>query len=102
MTASDEQLEFEGVKFATLPPKLFLYTLDQVCFIIQMPMPTLRRSHLFLQGRSTGVHHRHLLLARNIAEPTSRQADWRVAETELIRWMAVKGFVYRESGKIVR
>ena len=84
-----------------LPPRLFLYTLDQVAYCISVSEVTLKKRFLYLEGRSMGVHRSGLIMCRNIAEPDVRP-DWRVAENELIRWMKFKGFLFSESIRLLK
>ena len=80
-----------------LPPRVFLYTLDQIAMMIGVTLQTLKTSYVYFYGRSPGVAARDVLLARNIA-PEGTTPDWRVAENELKRWLRIKGFrVYDRS-----
>ncbi len=79
-----------------LPPRPFLYTLDQVSTMLNIGMPTLR-SYLYYLGRSVGPQGHDEIQAVNIAKP-SQDPDWRVSEGELIRWMKHKRFRYYERG----
>jgi hypothetical protein len=82
-----------------LPPRPFLYTLDQVAYLIQIEESTLRRSYLHYEGRSVGAPARGVIVTRNIA-PVGLKPEWRVAERELVRFMKFKGFRYHERGWI--
>lgn len=84
-----------------LPPRPFLYTLDQVAQIVSIELDQLRLRHIHFENRTVGGRHPARMLARNIAE-ASDKPDWRVAEQELIRWMRHKGFKYYERGWIDR
>jgi hypothetical protein len=74
-----------------LPYRPFLYTLDQIAVMLSMPQTKLLQRYLYFDGRSTGRKGLDLMLARNIADDES-EAEWRVAEKELLRWMKRKGF----------
>lgn len=74
-----------------LPPRPFLYTLDQLAVLLDVSEVSLRQSHVYFEQRSTGVRRKDMMLARNIARPNEKP-DWRVAEREFIRWMRTKGF----------
>lgn len=87
----------EAPKFG-LPIRPFLYTLDQLSVILDIPIKSLNQN-IYFEGRSIGVRSRALMVARNIASDDS-SPDWRVAERELIRWMRLKGFKYYERGWI--
>lgn len=82
-----------------LPPRPFLYTIDQLSTVLSISVPALRRTYLFFENRSTGIRPPDRMLARNIA-PADEKPEWRVAEGELIRWMRAKGFRYHERGWI--
>lgn len=81
-----------------LPPKFFLYTLDQIAGMLNLSVEALKASYIYFDGRSTYAKKRGQLVARNIAPP-DQPATWRVIDTELVRWMRFKGFVYREVGR---
>lgn len=82
-----------------LPVRVFLFTLDQIAVVINVSVPTVKKSYIYFEGRSIGVRHRYLMVARNIAPPDEKP-DWRVAERELIRWLKFKKFRYYEVGTI--
>lgn len=65
-----------------LPPRLFLYTLDQIGDMLQVDPKKL----VHFDGRSVGVRPPDKILARNIA-PAGTTPEWRVSEDEFIRWM---------------
>lgn len=83
-----------------LPPRPFLYTLDQLSVILNVDEPQLRTQYIYYEGRSTGVRSVRFLLARDINPDPTKNPDWRVAERELIRWMKVMGFKYYDRGAI--
>lgn len=80
-----------------LPPRPFLYTLDQIAGLIQVTETTLAVKYIYFEGRSTGQKLGRHMLARNIALPTE-DPEWRVAEMELLRWLRFKGFRIYETG----
>ena len=80
-----------------LPYRPFLYTTDQIAVLLEVDEKKVKADYLYFEGRSIGVSHRGLMIARNIA-PADQPPDWRVAERELIRWMKTKGFKYYERG----
>lgn len=82
-----------------LPPRPFLYTLDQISVLLDLKENTLNQRYVYFEGRSIGTRRKDLLAARNIA-PDTDKPDWRVAERELVRWMKVKGFKYYERGAV--
>lgn len=82
-----------------LPPKVFLYTLDQVAELLAVPLKTLRTRYIYFDGYSLGGTKLSLLIARNISPDD--HPDWRVAETELVRWMKYKRFRFHARGWVV-
>lgn len=82
-----------------LPPRPFLYTVDQISVLVNMDERTLHVVHIYHEGRDIGTKHRHHMTARNIAAP-NQKPDWRIAEKELIRWLRLKGFKYYDRGVI--
>jgi hypothetical protein len=82
-----------------LPVKPFLYTLDQIAFLISIEERTLKTSYLFYQDRSVGAPPKNKIRAVHIA-PTGETPNWRVAEREFVRWLRYKGFRYQERGWI--
>lgn len=73
-----------------LPPKPFLYTIDQVATLISVPMNGIKK-HLFYRGVDTGRSPGHLMRAIDISNPEDAFHDWRVEEAELVRWMRKRG-----------
>lgn len=74
-----------------LPPRLFLYTLDQLASIVNVPIKEFQRKYIHYDGRAVGARPFEKIMARNIA-PKGEPPDWRVVETEFVRWMRFKGF----------
>ena len=83
-----------------LPPRPFLYTLDQISTILNVDLSEIKARYIYYENRSTGVMSVRLLLAKNIEPDRAQRPDWRVAERELIRWMKVMGFKYYDRGVI--
>jgi hypothetical protein len=86
----------KGTKLG-LPPRMFLYTQDQLATILEVDVRTLAAHYVHYEGRSIGVATRDQMVARNIA-PADMTPEWRVAEQELIRFMKRKGFRYYDRG----
>jgi hypothetical protein len=82
-----------------LPTRVFLYTLDQLCVMIDLDQKQLERKHVYFEGRSVGARRRDMMLARNIAPPSDKP-DWRVAEREFVRWLKFKGYRVYEFGAV--
>lgn len=80
-----------------LPPRAFLFTLDQIAGMIAITEASLKQAYIYFEGRSTGRRSLDLMIAINIA-PENERPVWRVSERELIRWLKKKGFRYYELG----
>lgn len=80
-----------------LPPRPFLYTLDQIATLIDVSVVNLKDRYLFFDGRSVGARPKDRMFARNIAAE-GETPDWRVMEQELIRWLKAKRFRLYERG----
>lgn len=90
----------ESSRDVGLPPRPFLWTLDQVATILSIDKTALNASaYIYYEGRSIGLPSKQLMIARNIA-PDHAHPEWRIAERELLRWMRVKGFKYYDTGHI--
>lgn len=82
-----------------IPPRFFLYTLDQIATVLAIDPKNLRANgYIFFEGRSTYAKKQGQMSARNIA-PDDKPPVWRVLDTEFYRWMRYKGFKYYESGR---
>lgn len=80
-----------------LPPRIFLYTLDQISVILSVPVKTIERSYIYYENRSIGHKRRIEISAQNIAPP-EEPPEWRVTEREFINWLKRMGFLYYERG----
>jgi hypothetical protein len=87
----------DHAKEVGLPPRVFLYTLDQISVLISVPMTRLRAAYIYFEQRSIGHKDTFQMSARNIA-PTDEKPDWRVSEKEFVRWMRVMGYKYYDRG----
>lgn len=93
MTTKRERVELG------IPPRPFLYTLDQIATLTGYEYAALRRDVVHYDGRSIGFRPRKKMLARNIADDGVKP-EWRVAEAELFRWLRICGFRIHERGWI--
>lgn len=82
-----------------LPPRVFLYTVDQLAVMTNLSEAILHSNHLFHENRDIGIRQKYEMLARNIAPPDSKP-DWRVSEKEFVRWLKLKGFKYYDRGTV--
>lgn len=86
-----------------LPSRPFMYTLDQIASLVSLPESTLRTNYVFFNGRSTGVRHNYLMTAVNIAaREEGATPEWRVLETEFIRWLRNRGFELYDTPRLRR
>jgi hypothetical protein len=82
-------------KAVGLPPRPFLYTIDQLSVILDLSEAQIMKQYIYFEGRSIGTRRLNVMSARNIA-PKDQKAEWRVSEREFIRWMRTMGFRYYE------
>jgi hypothetical protein len=80
-----------GDQTVGLPTRAFLFTLDQIAYMLDLELVSLRKSYLHYDGRTVGDRSPDKMMARNIAPP-GEKPEWRVAEKELQRWLRRKGF----------
>lgn len=90
-----------GAESVGLPPRVFLYTLDQIAYMLDLKEERLRIVYCWWEAREPGAQPPDKLAARNIA-PEGETPDWRVTETELVRWMKRKRFKFHVRGWSVR
>lgn len=80
-----------------LPPRPFLYTLDQVATILNVTEAYLAEpvnGFVFYVGRMPGQSRPDEVRVVNIQPNPERAPIWRIEERELIRWMKRRGFRY--------
>lgn len=75
-----------------LPPRVFLYTLDQIAMMLGLEMQSLKNSHIFFEGRHVGTKPKMKMRARDISGEDDSKPDWRVTEFEFKRWLKLHGF----------
>lgn len=83
-----------------LPVREFMYTLDQIAFLLSIEEKNLKQSYLHYDGRSVGPCPKDHLLAVDISPDNSPRPEWRVAERHLKRWMRLKGWKIYERGYV--
>ncbi len=88
-----------GARNVGLPPRPFLYTLDQISTLLDLTQREVEMRYIFWDQRSVGMVPKDKMMARNIA-PKDSKPDWRVAERELVRWMKHKGFRFYERSSV--
>ena len=83
-----------------LPVREFMYTIDQIAYMMGTTEAYVKRSLLFYEGRSVGVCPKDKLLAVDISPDDATKAEWRIAERHLKRWMRYKGWKFYERGYV--
>ena len=89
----------KGARNVGLPPRPFLYTIDQIATILNLTEFEVNKTYIYFERRSVGTKTREQMLARNIA-PRDKTPDWRVAEMELVRWMRFRGFRFYDRSTV--
>lgn len=77
-----------------LPAREFLFSLEQICQMLDCSQEFLEKEILYFAGRSVGAR-RNRLYAVNIASAESKPV-WRVSETEFKVWMRTKRIKFTE------
>lgn len=75
----------------SLPPKFFMYTIDQVATMFEVDVTAVKANYLYYERRSVGSKPGDRMLARNIA-PAGEKPEWRISEQEVIRYLRKRGF----------
>lgn len=78
-------------KAVGLPPRTFLYTLDQIATMVGLDETQVARSYVYFDRRTPGLKTADQMRSVNIAGPDD-MPEWRIAERELVRWLKYKGF----------
>lgn len=78
-----------------LPPVVFLYTLDQIAAMINVSLDDFMAQYAYYHQRSKGYQSPKQMMARNIA-PAEKPAEWRISQSEFIRWLKFSGFKLRQ------
>lgn len=84
-------------KSVGLPVRNFMYTPDQIAFLLEVEERQIKQHYLHYEGRSVGVCPKDKMKARNIA-PEGMKPEWRVLDIDFVRWMRFKGFKVYERG----
>lgn len=80
-----------------LPARPFLYSIEQISGLTAVPVKQLQKVFIHYDGKTLGAHKKSQLMARNISPPGFKPV-WRVAESELIRWLRAHRFrVYEKA-----
>jgi len=83
-----------------LPIREFMYTLDQIAYLLSVGEREVKERYVHYEGRSVGVCPKDRLLAVDISPDDSPRPEWRVAERHLKRWMRFKGWKIYERGYV--
>lgn len=81
-----------------LPIREFMYTLDQIAFMLEVSERYLKENLIHYEGRTVGVLNKDRLLAVDISPDSASTPEWRVSERHLKRWMRFKGWKIYERG----
>lgn len=79
-----------------MPVRVFLYTLDQLAALLNVDEETLAARYLYFNGLSKGDQGIRMM-ARNIEIDPKQSPRWRVAESEVMRYLVRKGFIVQQS-----
>jgi hypothetical protein len=74
-----------------LPRPPFLWTMDQIATLLSVPEERVASRYIYYEHLTSGTHAKDHIKAVNIAI-LGDDPEWRVSETELIRWLRYKGF----------
>lgn len=94
MASRPRETEREKVN---LPPRIFLYTPDQIATLLSMRVQYVTQTLLFYDRREAGIRPKGRLIAVNIA-PDGEPPEWRVQESELLRYLRYKGIKFYDRG----
>ena len=72
-----------------LPDRTWLFTLDQVAYLLGLGEPTLMKKHVFFVDHDHGTPPRDRLKAVRLGSDNCSH-DWRISEKEFKRWCRVK------------
>jgi hypothetical protein len=81
-----------------LPVREFMYTIDQIAYLLSLDEDYVKRHLIFYTGRSVGVCSRDKMQAVDVSPDSASKAEWRVAERFLKRWMRFKGWKIYDRG----
>ena len=84
-----------------LPPRVFLYTLDQIAVMLEVDLNTVKTTYVHYDRRSVGKQPGDRMLARNIAPPDEKP-EWRVTENEFVGFLKKKGFRFYHKSSVSR
>lgn len=79
-----------------LPPRIFMYTLDQVAGMLGMTEVALR-THIHFNNRNFGKPIARMLLAHDVGM-NHKAPEWRISEDELVRYLKLAGFRFHRNG----
>lgn len=80
-----------------LPPRIFMYTADQIAMMLELTEDYVRQKLLFYDRREPGLTPKTKMRAFNIA-PEGETPEWRVTEREFIRYLKHRGVKFYERG----
>lgn len=83
-----------------LPVREFMYTIDQIAFLLSASDQYVKQNLLHYEGRSVGPCPRDRMLAVDISPDDAAKPEWRIAEKHLKRWMRFKGWKIYDRGYV--
>lgn len=84
-----------------LPLSPMMYHLDQVAVFLNTDRDNLISRWIFFVGGSRGRFNPRQIKAVNIAPNLKDDAEWRVTEGELVRWLKLMGIRVYSRGRAV-
>lgn len=96
MATHENNLKRES-KSVGIPFKSFLYTLEQVADMIQVDLVSFQKKYVHYDSRTPGIKRADKFFARNVS-PMGEKPEWRITDTEVLRWFKSKGYKVIERG----
>lgn len=100
MSQTHEEFVHKQSRAIGIPFKSFLYTFEQVSDMLSIDLKTFQQKYVHYDNRTPGRKKVDTFLARDIS-PLGEKPEWRIADTEVLRWSKAKGFKIVERGWIV-
>jgi hypothetical protein len=96
---SPRQDKIPPLETVNLPARIFLYSHDQVAYMLDLTEPQLKRL-MFYSGRQFGSAPVNRIATHNIA-PREDPPIWRVSEPEIVRYLKKMGYRFHRSGSLL-
>ena len=82
-----------------LPVKTFMYTIEQIAYMLDVTEQTVKKRILYYQGRERRKWTNDDLVAVNFSRQDEKP-EWRISEEEFIRWMRRKRIKFTAPSRI--